>query len=70
MTYKLQKVGNSKGFVIPKVVLELFEWTDKTEFSITKVPDGILIKPVHKAAGTLNLFSKGTNDGKPLYPTE
>lgn len=43
MKIKLRKIGNSKGFTIPKSILDQFNFTEEAEVVVQE--NGLLIKP-------------------------
>ena len=49
MIKHLQKVGNSRGIVLDKPILELLHINDNTAFEITAEKDGLFLKPLSAA---------------------
>jgi len=46
MIKKLQKIGNSRGIIIDKAILELLHIDEDASFEITQEKDGLLLKPL------------------------
>ena len=42
---RLTKIGNSRGVILPKIMLLNFHIEDQDEVTIMETPDGILITP-------------------------
>jgi len=49
MIKHLQKVGNSRGIVLDKPILELLHIKDDAAFEITQEKDGLFLKPLSAA---------------------
>ena len=46
MIKRLQKIGNSKGIVIDKAILDLLNVDDDAAFEITLGKDGLFLRPL------------------------
>jgi antitoxin MazE len=46
MIKHLQKVGNSRGIVLDKPILELLHIDDNAAFEVTKEKNGLLLRPL------------------------
>lgn len=46
MIKQLQKIGNSRGIVLDKAVLDLLNIDDSTALEITSERDGLFIRPL------------------------
>lgn len=46
MIKNLQKIGNSRGIVIDRPILDLLHVDDNAAFEITQVKDGLFLKPI------------------------
>jgi antitoxin component of MazEF toxin-antitoxin module len=48
MIKRLQRIGNSKGIVLPNAVLRLWKWSDKTKLELTVGDESITVKRAGK----------------------
>lgn len=46
MIKNLQKIGNSRGIVIDRPILDLLHIEDNAAFEITQMNDGLFLKPL------------------------
>ena len=46
MIKHLQKIGNSRGIIIDRAILDLLQIDEDASFEITKEKDGLLLKPL------------------------
>ena len=46
MIKHLQKIGNSRGIVLDRPILELLHIEDNASFEITQEKDGLFLKPL------------------------
>jgi antitoxin component of MazEF toxin-antitoxin module len=46
MIKNLQKVGNSRGIVLDRPILDLLNIQENTAFEITQVKNGLFLKPL------------------------
>ena len=49
MIKHLQKIGNSRGIVLDKPILELLHLDDNTAFEITQEKNGLFLRPLSAA---------------------
>jgi hypothetical protein len=54
MIKHLQKIGNSRGIVIDKPILELLHIGENAAFEITQEKNGLLLKPI----STMDAYKK------------
>ncbi len=47
MIRSLQKIGNSKGIVIPKAILEMLELDESGSFEVQIQDGGLFLKPIN-----------------------
>lgn len=59
MIKHLQKIGNSKGIVIDKPILELLRIDENSAFEVTPKQGGLFLKPVN-VKGDYGKYSKRT----------
>lgn len=65
MTTNIQKWGNSQGVRIPKIILELLEWKDNEELSISTECDKIIIQKAKSPLTLSDVFKDYNEDYKP-----
>lgn len=65
MTTNIQKWGNSQGVRIPKIILELLEWKDNEELSISTEHDKIIIQKAKSPLTLSDVFKNYNEDYKP-----
>jgi antitoxin component of MazEF toxin-antitoxin module len=58
MIKHLQKIGNSRGIVIDRPLLELLHIDENTSFEITIEKDGILLKPLSASEAYMKVSQK------------
>lgn len=46
MIKNLQKIGNSRGIVLDRPILDLLHIEDNAAFEITQMNDGLFLKPI------------------------
>lgn len=46
MVKHLQKIGNSRGIILDRAILDLLNVDDKTSFEITMQDDGLFLRPL------------------------
>ncbi|MEJ2053099.1 MAG: AbrB/MazE/SpoVT family DNA-binding domain-containing protein [Calditrichaceae bacterium] len=46
MIKQLQKIGNSRGIIIDRAILDLLQIDEDASFEITKEKDGLFLKPL------------------------
>ncbi len=63
MIKKVRRIGNSRGIILEKAILEAVDYTDETELDIKINGRRITIEPVVKPATRPNLFA-GATGGK------
>jgi antitoxin component of MazEF toxin-antitoxin module len=58
MIKHLQKIGNSRGIVLDKPILELLHIDDNAAFEITQEKDGLFLKPLSAAEAYRKMSQK------------
>jgi hypothetical protein len=58
MIKHLQKVGNSRGIVLDKPILDLLHIEDNAAFEITQEKNGLLLKPLSAAEAYQKISQK------------
>jgi antitoxin component of MazEF toxin-antitoxin module len=58
MIKHLQKVGNSRGIVLDKPILELLKIEDNAAFEITQEKGGLFLKPLSAAEAYRKISQK------------
>ena len=65
MTVNIQKWGNSQGIRIPKILLEILQWKDDEEVSLTAENNKITIEKAKNKVTLSSLFENYTADYTP-----
>ena len=58
MIKHLQKIGNSRGIVLDKPILDLLHLDDNTAFEITQEKNGLFLRPLSSAEAYTKVAEK------------